>query len=97
MLPSFEEAEFRKEEFFEEHLESRFSIYPNPSSNSNLHLEGLNFEKSPRLEVVNQFGKMIFVQTLDDNNLNLNLSPGIYFLRLMQLGETDQIEKLIIQ
>ena len=75
-----------------------FTLYPQPASNQ-LFIKGLNQTGNHRAEIFGIDGKMIRIEALIGNSLNLNgLKSGMYILRII-LADGARLEpmKFIIQ
>jgi hypothetical protein len=81
-----------------------FTVYPNPVDHGNptLNITGKKDEQV-EISVIDVTGKNLYTQKIlvgNENNekltLNLNLSDGIYFIRLQDNDQNVQIKKLIV-
>ncbi len=75
---------------------SQFSIYPNPNSDAILFLDGVDLQKEPFVEIYDQFDRLVVNQQITTYTLNINLHTGVYFIKLVEIGEEEQLQKLII-
>ena len=97
-LPRFQEAGQENRLAPEEGInDEKLAVYPNPATFGQIHLEGIDFSKNPEIKITDNLGRIHIQNSLSSNQLNLDLSPGIYFVQLKQNNKPNQIEKLIIQ
>ncbi|MBK7428217.1 MAG: HYR domain-containing protein [Saprospiraceae bacterium] len=78
-----------------------YSVYPNPSNGKILVDLGDYVNKEVRLELVDTYGRIVFVKNLDvavgTENIDLNsFTNGIYFLKARSPGIPDNIKKVIL-
>jgi hypothetical protein len=71
-------------------------IFPNPSSNSELFIEGKNMYKAEIINLQGQILNEIFLTDKKSNNIVLKHSPGIYFIEIYLLDGSKSIKKIII-
>ena len=67
-------------------------IYPNPSFGTFKVIAPLNSQ----FEIFNMLGEKVFLELLKDENVHLNVSAGIYFVKV-SYGERVYTQKLVIQ
>ena len=70
------------------------SVYPNPSSGEFRLQTSSTFEEHTQLSVFDINGKLIesISVTANDFQFGMNYAPGIYFVRLLQSGESKMIK-----
>jgi hypothetical protein len=79
-------------------IENPLSIFPNPATNV-LNIHTLFPKEELSVELVDLFGKIVFSQRYvnsDQYQLNLNLPPSIYFLRIVTNKQLI-VSKLIVK
>ncbi len=71
-------------------------FYPNPSKGW-VHLKNIDNEQLIELEVFSEKGKLVYRnKKIPENKIDLDLPPGIYYVRLVR-SETSTVDKLIIE
>ncbi len=78
---------------YKENQESSIRIYPNPSTGV-FRIESVI---DGRIEILSSHGTLVYADSLQGNSIkvNLNVSPGVYFLRLI-VSDKQEWEKLVI-
>ncbi len=77
-----------------------YTLYPNPSSNI-VNFQ-INSEVATQVNLVNLFGKTIYSYFLEEGEGSLPIdvsgyAPGVYFLQILQNGNSIQSEKIILK
>lgn len=71
-----------------------FNIYPNPvQKNNTIQIEGKDLEKA---EIINLQGKIVYQSELTNNQLNIDINQGIYFLKVTNSKGINTSKKLIV-
>ncbi|MCB9335998.1 MAG: T9SS type A sorting domain-containing protein [Flavobacteriales bacterium] len=71
-----------------------YTIYPNPvQKNNTIQIEGTDLEKA---EIINLQGKIVYQSELTNNQLNININQGIYFLKVTNSKGINTSKKLIV-
>lgn len=81
----------------DENENKNFNIFPNPSSLGYININSKNSE-TITANVFDVLGKQVIIDgAVNDNRLDvINLSPGLYFIKLTQ-NNTTVTKKLIIK
>ncbi|MDR3047394.1 MAG: T9SS type A sorting domain-containing protein [Bacteroidales bacterium] len=67
-------------------------IYPNPTTGWVM----IETERTAEVSIFNVAGKLVSTHTVNNNGLNLNLSSGLYFVKVVSEGKST-IQKLIVE
>jgi len=72
-------------------------IYPNPASN-NIEIQLADNDKHYSVEIYDSFGRLVIQSSINNqtSTIPLNLSSGVYILRLTDKDESQYIQKLIV-
>ncbi|HTA61843.1 MAG TPA: T9SS type A sorting domain-containing protein [Bacteroidia bacterium] len=75
---------------------AKFVIYPNPS-NGNIYIATTNLKENTQLIIYNQLGQIILTKQINNEltNLNLDLSAGVYQVRILSGNELIYQTKII--
>jgi photosystem II stability/assembly factor-like uncharacterized protein len=83
------------------HNNNRFTLYPNPSNQTNFYIDFNNLNiNNLSVEILDINGKRIFSENKLHNDMNFdisNFSEGIYFVELIKNGTIIDNQKLIVK
>lgn len=76
---------------------STFKVYPNPAKDF-IYIQSENIDNETYLDIINLNGEIVYQEVLQKNNnrINLNLSAGLYNLRLINKQGISETSKLVI-
>lgn len=82
----------------ETHRPRSFSVFPNPVMDGTLHVDVPATEESALAELYSATGQLLLRQQLNagSNHLNVNCSPGLYYLRTI-LGTGTAVDKILVR
>jgi hypothetical protein len=77
----------------EKDINSKINIYPNPFKDS-FRIDGFEGEKN--IKIHNSLGQLIFTKETVENDIKIDLLPGIYFLTLQDVNSNNFRTTLLI-
>lgn len=83
----------------EQDLKSELKLYPNPNSGQ-FNIEFERASEIAHLRILNGIGQAIHSQSVSGDaliSLDLELSPGIYFVELSPEGQQPQVERVVVR
>jgi hypothetical protein len=79
-----------------ENKQAVFTIYPNPS-NGNITIKTTDLKENTQLTIYNQLGQIVLTKQINNEltNLNVNVSAGVYQVRILNGNELIYQTKII--
>ncbi len=75
-------------------LNSNIKVYPNPFENS-FKIDGV--VGTFKLTIYNCFGQLVYKDEINNGNIQVDLTPGLYFLNIKQLQSNNSITTKLIK
>ena len=75
--------------------ELSWSVYPNPATET-MNISGLVYESNSSVKILDMTGSLVLESDLESDISISNLTPGVYFARIVRFGKVEQ-QKFVVQ
>lgn len=72
-----------------------WSVFPNPATET-IHISGLDSEQNQSIKILDIAGSLVLESELGSEISVSNLTPGVYFARIVRFGKVEQ-QKFVVQ